>query len=98
MILYLKTNFLDSTAKLKVSKIEIQHENLDLINAKEYPKFKNIEDYGILNLKIHPLEAKKWYDSLSKEAKDGNYILAWDGGWLSIPGEEIEEIAVDQAE
>lgn len=98
MILYLKTDFLDKTVKLKVNRIEIQHDNSDFISFKEYPNFKNIDDYGVLNIKIHPLEAKRWYDSLSKEVKDGDYILAWDGGWLSIPGEKIEEITVDEAQ
>lgn len=95
MTLYLKTMFDTKVRKFNASKVSMRFKNDSEINMEEFPAFMDIENTGLLEIKANPLELKRWWDSLSDHARDGNYVLTWDGGWISIPGSMIESVNVE---
>lgn len=95
MILYLKTVFDPQMRKLNAKKISFEKKNSDFVNTNDFKEYADIENTGIFHIKISPHEIKRWYDSLSKETKEKNYIIVWDNDWISLPGKAIEMISTD---
>ena len=96
MTLLLKTTFDENGIKLNAEKINLSFKNDDLINVKEFAEFADLEKTGIFSIKIHPYEAKRWYDSLPKDAQEANYIIIWTGGWISIPGKTVKFFSIER--
>lgn len=96
MALFIKTTFDTSNRKLNAQQVSLSYKDDSLINVKDFAKFADIKNTGIFNIKIHPYEAKRWYDALPKEVQDANYIIVWDGGWISIPGKTVEFFSMER--
>ena len=96
MRLYIKTSFDNEVRKLNAEKVTLSFKNDDMINVKDFKEFLDIEQSGILSIKVHPFEGKRWFDDLPKEAQEANFIIVFDGGWISIPGKTIQSLYVER--
>ena len=97
MTLYIRTKFDNTVRKLNAEKVTLHYKNDDEINTNDFNKYSDIENTGILNIKLHPFEGKRWFNSLSRKVKDGGYVIVWNNGeWLSIPGNAIDFISIER--
>lgn len=96
MRLYIKTSFDTQVRKLNAEKISLSFKNDDMINLKDFKEFLDIEENGILSIKVNPLEGNRWFNAIPKEAQDANFIIVFDGGWLSIPGKTVQFLYMEK--
>lgn len=95
MALYIKTNFDTTLRKLDTKIIQFSKTNNDFISTEDFQEFADLENTGIFNIKINPLEIKKWYSILPKETQEKNFFIVWSNGWVSIPGKTVEHFSLD---
>lgn len=96
MALFIKTSFDNTVRKLNAQQVSLSYKNENFINIDDFKEYSDIEKTGIFNIKIHPFEAKRWYDALSKDVQDANYIIVWTGGWISVPGKTVEFFSMER--
>ena len=94
MTIYLKTKFDSKPRKFAINKIAYDFGNRDHVEYEERDKFKEIKEYGILSLWIHPFEVDKWYNDLDDDGKSN--FLFWEKGAISIPGDSIEVFSIER--
>lgn len=94
MALYIKTDFDNKPRTFNTNIVHFLKKN-DMIDPKKFVEFNDIENTGIVDIKVHPNTIKMWYDSLPEDARDKGYVIIWENGWISIPGKNIEQLSLE---
>ena len=87
MTLYLITNFDKTNRRFRIENSSWDFENRLGIDAESYPKFGKAMESGVFTFKMNRLQAKRWYESLSDDAKTNFAFLS--NGDICIPGSTV---------